>query len=146
MNTIRMIRQTRPRTALAALALLALLASGVPAFAQDKPDARALFTKARRLLKQAHDTIAKGEWEAAIKLYQAAADTLESPPEELREEAGQLRPNAFYNIACCQARLGRKDAALEALARSVDDADGVVGGQGTQRLGDVGGLDHMVAQ
>lgn len=61
-----------------------------------------LSIRAAELMKANRDAEALGAYETLLKTL-------------------GTRPNIWYDYACCLARLGKKDAALEALARAVDN-------------------------
>jgi hypothetical protein len=68
---------------------------------------RALTPAERELSQRAYAAVQANRWAAAAEAYEAFLATYAE------------HDASWYNYACCLARLGRKEAALEALARAV---------------------------
>lgn len=93
------------------VAILAVVLAAASAGAQDSRPATtdaARTAEARALYSQGLSAYQAGNHERAIELYHAAI------------EKGLQSPEAPYNIACCQALLGKADDAFKSLGQAIE--------------------------
>ncbi len=71
------------------------------------PEAIPASAEDRQAFMESQKLVADNQWEAAVKIMEPLAARLPA------------NPSLQYNLACCLARLGRTDAAIDALLRAV---------------------------
>ena len=98
-----------PMTLLMMNAVLLTLALLLPGAAR----AKSLFEKDHPQVAQATEAYGRGDYEAALQLYEAAKESFEVPPAELH-----------FNIGDTLVRLGRHEEAKQAYERALGAADG----------------------
>jgi dienelactone hydrolase len=112
------------------ICLIGGMALGIDDWSEDKSDEQPTEEKKQDVEKMSPRQRAIAAYQAIRKLATAIRDKDYKTSEELCERLIELQPENpghHYNLACCQARLGKKKAALKSLAQAVklgwDDVD-----------------------
>lgn len=99
------------------IVLILLVVGSVSSFAQTKEETKAMHDYLMNIYKEVQAGFKAKDYEGLKVNLTQAIDTIENGL--FKERFGRFQTRSYYNLACVESMLGNKEAALDALEKTV---------------------------
>lgn len=98
--------------------IVSLVLCSVSLFSQSKEETKAMHDYLMSVYKEVQAGFKTKDYESLKKNLTLAIDTIENG--QFKERFGRFQTRSYYNLACVESMLGKKEAAMDALEKAVE--------------------------